>query len=67
VYLKGEFWALSFLAYVSGIWRNIQSNIRLYADDYTLYGKILDVKDIEKLQTHLDRSGSGFPSDATLV
>jgi hypothetical protein len=45
------------LAYVNDIWRNIQSNIRLYADDCILYRKILDVKDIGKLQTHLDRLG----------
>jgi hypothetical protein len=46
-----------FLAYVNDIWRNIQSNIRLYADDCILYTKILDVKDIEKLKTDLDRLG----------
>jgi hypothetical protein len=46
-----------FLAYVNDIWRNIQSNIRLYTDDCILYRKILDVKDIEKLQTDLDRLG----------
>jgi hypothetical protein len=44
-----------FLAYVNDIWRNIQSNIRLYKDDCILYRKTLYVKDIEKLQTDLDR------------
>jgi hypothetical protein len=48
---------LLFLAYVNNIWRNIQLNIRLYADDCTLYRKILDVKDMEILQTDLDRLG----------
>jgi hypothetical protein len=48
---------LLLLAYANDIWRNIQSNIRLYADDWILYRKILDVKDIEKLQTDLDRLG----------
>jgi hypothetical protein len=46
-----------FLAYVNDTKRNIQSNIRLYADDCILYKKILDVKDIEKFQTDLDRLG----------
>jgi hypothetical protein len=41
---------LLFLAYVNDIWRNMHSNIRLYADDCILYRKILDVKDIERLQ-----------------
>jgi hypothetical protein len=38
---------LLFLSYVKDIWRNIQSNIRLYADDCIVYKKILDVKDIK--------------------
>jgi hypothetical protein len=45
---------LLFLAYVNDIWRNIKSNIRLHADDCILYRKILDVKNIEKLQTDLN-------------
>jgi hypothetical protein len=36
-------------------WRNTESKIRLYADDCILYRKILDVNDIEILQTNLDR------------
>jgi hypothetical protein len=46
-----------FLAYVNDIWRNIESKIRLFADDCILYRIILNVNDVEKLQTDLDRLG----------
>jgi hypothetical protein len=39
------------------IWRNIESNIRLFADDCILYRRIIDSSDIEKLQTDLSRLG----------
>ena len=48
---------LLFLAYVHCIWRNCESNIRLFADDCTIYRKITDSKDIEKLQKDLNRLG----------
>ena len=48
---------LLFLAYVNDIWRNIESKIRLSADDCIIYRKILNIKDVEKLQTDLDRLG----------
>ena len=48
---------LLFLAYVNDIWRNIESRIRLYADDCVIYRKILNVKNVEKLQTDLNRLG----------
>jgi hypothetical protein len=48
---------LLFLAYVSDIWRNIESNIRLFADDCIIYRKITDSSDIDKLQTDLNRLG----------
>ena len=48
---------LLFLAYVNDIWRNVESNIRLFADDYTMYRKIKDSSDIDKLQTDLNRLG----------
>jgi hypothetical protein len=46
---------LLFLAYVNDIWRNIESKINLFADDCIIYRKILNVRDVEKLQTDLDR------------
>ena len=48
---------LLFLAYVNNIWKNIESKIRLFADDCIIYRKILNIKDVEKLQTDLDRLG----------
>jgi hypothetical protein len=46
---------LLFLAYVNDIWRNIESTIRLFADDCVIYRKIINNEDIEKLQKDLDR------------
>ena len=46
-----------FLAYVNDIWKNIESKIRLFADDCIIYRNILNVKDVEKLQTDLHRLG----------
>jgi len=48
---------LLFLAYVNNISRNIESTIRLFADDYVIYRKIINKEDIEKLQKDLDRLG----------
>jgi hypothetical protein len=56
VYLNGAFWAhFCFLAYVNDIWRNTATKIRLFADDCIIYMKILNIKDVEKLQTDLDK------------
>jgi hypothetical protein len=49
---------LWFLAYVKVISKNIKSKIRLCADDCIIYSKILNIKDVEKLLTDLDRSGN---------
>jgi hypothetical protein len=46
---------LLFLAYVNDIWRNIESNIRLFAGDCIIYRKIMDRSDIDKLPTDLNR------------
>jgi hypothetical protein len=46
-----------FLAYVNDIRRNIESKMRLFANDCILYRKILNVKDMEILQRDLDRLG----------
>ena len=48
---------LLFLAYINDIWRIIESKIRLFADDCIIYRKILNIKDVEKVQTDLDRVG----------
>jgi hypothetical protein len=46
---------LLFLAYINDIWRNIESTIRLFADDCVIYRKIINKEDTEKLQRDLDR------------
>ena len=48
---------LLFLAYVNDIWRNNESNIRLFADDCIIYRRIMGSSDIDKLQTDLNRIG----------
>ena len=48
---------LLFLAYVTDIWRNNESNIRLFADGCVIYRKIMGSSDIDKLETDLNRLG----------
>jgi len=48
---------LLFLAYVNDIWRNMESTIRLLADDCVIYRKIINNEDMEKVQKDLDRLG----------
>jgi hypothetical protein len=48
---------LLFLAYKNDIWRNTESKIRLFADDWILYRKMLNAKDVKILQTDLNRLG----------
>jgi len=48
---------LLFLVYINDIWRNVDSSIRLFADDSTIYRKITNKNDIEKLQKDLDTLG----------
>jgi hypothetical protein len=48
---------LLFIAYVNDIWRNIESKIRLFADNCIIYIKIVDTFDVEKLQADLDLLG----------
>ena len=45
------------LAYVNDIWRNVESNIQLFAYDCIVYRKITDSSGIDKLQTDLNRLG----------
>jgi hypothetical protein len=48
---------LLFLAYINDIWRNIESTVRLFADDCIIYRKIMNDSGTEKLQIDLDRLG----------
>ena len=50
---------LLFLAYVNDIWRNMESTIRLFADDCVIYRKIIKSEDMDKVQKDLDRLGNG--------
>ena len=46
---------LLFLAYVNDIWMNVESDLRLFADDCILYRKIRDSRDIETLQADINK------------
>ena len=46
---------LLFLAYVNDVGRNIESTIKLFADDCIIYRKIINSEDMEKLQKDVDR------------
>jgi hypothetical protein len=48
---------LLFLTYVNDIWSNIESNIRLFADDCVICRRIYDIRDVDKLQTDLNKLG----------
>ena len=43
--------------YVNDIWRNIDSNIRLFVDDCIIYSKITNKNETEKLQKDLENLG----------
>ena len=46
---------LLFLAHVNDIWKNIDSTIRLFANDCVIYINITNNEDMEKFQEVLDR------------
>jgi len=48
---------LLFLAYVNDVWRNMESTIRIFADDCVIYRKIINNADMENFQKGLDRLG----------
>ena len=48
---------LLFLVYVNDIWRNIDSNVRLFTGGCIIYREIANKNDIEKLQKDLDTLG----------
>jgi len=58
---------LMFLAYVNDISRNNESTIRLFADDCVIYRKIINKKDIERLQKDLDRLGEWAVENAIKI
>jgi len=58
---------LLFLAYVNDIWRNIESIIRLFADDCVIYQKIINNEDIDSLQEDLDRLGEWAAKNAMKI
>ena len=56
-----------FLAYVNDIWRNMDSTIRLFADDCVIYRKIIKPEDMDKLQKDLDRLGKWATENAMKI
>jgi hypothetical protein len=58
---------LLFLAYVNDVWRDINSDIRILAEDCVIYRKILDRSDIGKLQTDLSRLGEWAIENETKI
>jgi len=46
-----------FVVYINDIWRNIDSCIRIFADNCIIYRKITNKDDIEELQKDLDTLG----------
>jgi len=50
---------LLFLAYLNDIWRNMESTIRHFADDFVMYRKTINNANMEIFQKDLDRRGSG--------
>ena len=58
---------LLFLAYVNDIWRNMESTIRLFADDCVIYRKIINNADMEKFQKDLDWLGEWAVENAMKI
>ena len=58
---------LLFLAYVNDIGRNIESNIRLFADDCVIYRQIVTNEDMIKLQSDVDRLGEWAVENAMKI
>jgi hypothetical protein len=58
---------LLFLAYVNDIWRNNESTIRLFANDCVIYRKIINNKDMKKLQKDVDRLGEWAVENSTKI
>jgi hypothetical protein len=56
-HVRGVGWLLNDRNAMTDIWRNIESKIRLFANDCIIYRKIVNNHDVKKLQTDLDRLG----------
>jgi hypothetical protein len=48
-------------------WRNIESTIRLFVDDYIVYRKIINNKDMETLQIYMNRLGEWAIENAVII
>jgi hypothetical protein len=57
----------SWSIYANDIWRSIESTIRLFADDCIIYRKIINDKDMEKLQRDLNRLGEWAVENALVI
>jgi len=53
--------------YVNDIWKNIDSSIRLFADDPITYRNITNKNEIEKLQKDLDNLGEWEAENGTEI
>ena len=56
-----------FLAYVNDISRNMESTIRLFADECVIYTTIIKPEDMDKLQRDLDRLGEWATENAMKI
>jgi hypothetical protein len=56
-----------FLAYVNDIWRNLESTIKLFADDCTICRKIMNNSYIDMLQIDVDRLGEWAGENAMKI
>ena len=58
---------LLFLAYENVIWRNMESTIRLFADDCVIYRKMINNADMEKFQRNPDWVGEWAVENAMKI
>jgi len=56
-YAKSMLSPLLHIAYVNDIWRNNESNIRLFPGDFIIYRKIMDNRDSDILERDLNSLG----------
>jgi hypothetical protein len=55
------------LAYINDIWINLDSTIRLFADDCIIYREVKNNNDMENLQTDLNRLGKWAVENAMKI
>ena len=56
-----------FLVYMNDIWRNLESTIKLFADDCLIYRKIMNNSYTDMLQIDLDRLGECVGENAMKI